>query len=191
MRRRKSLLNKSWEAVGLLVGIVGLLLAVKPRLEASPQYPMLRNSQPFTVPFRLSNTGFLPMHIDGVACYLSRVEGTSYVLGDLVVYEAGWGDRELPGGESETVQCRIGISEYPQRADIAVVVLYHNWGMPSLEMHYFRFVGSGPGDNWQWLQQPSAEIEAASQARISQWKRRVEALQQARTDGQLYHRAVR
>ena len=70
---------------------------------------------------------------------------------------------------SKTIFCPLAKSDGtpPSSADIALVVDYSSWIVPFYTFRkYERFVGQY-GDHWQWLEQPSTEIESSADQRIN------------------------
>jgi hypothetical protein len=132
-------------------------------MTVSPQEP-LNKSQPFSVPFRISNTGYFSFHVVVVTCYLHDVEfggtGGSIAFTHSTVHHGGWDGGTLERGDSQTVVCDFANS-VPKKADIAIVIDYTALFIPDAlkSRHYFRFIGTY-GDNWQWLAQPSGNIQA-------------------------------
>jgi hypothetical protein len=149
-------------AASLITGLVFL----RPQMTVSPQEPLER-SQPFSVPFRITNAGYLALHITMVNCYFEHVEVGQLTEDQSDEHSPSWDDRTLERQEPETVICYlVHAPTPPKKADIAIVVDYHPYGIPFFTFRrYFRFVGEYI-DNWQWLGQPSGPIQSNADAQI-------------------------
>ena len=92
---------------------------------------------------------------DAVRVRIGRSEVTRSVLG-----RSDWNVDVLEPNESRTVECRlVGGPRPPDVADLVIVAKYRPEGIPLTRTRMFRFVGRF-GETWQWLEQPSGEVEA-------------------------------
>jgi hypothetical protein len=145
-------------ALGILgaVGIVELL----PQMYVSPQEPT-EKSNPFSIPFRLANSGYLSFHVVTIHVYINRIVfmGTN-TIGGSVGHLAECDNFSLGRGESQSLIVNLmrGLPTPPSEADIVIVVDYDTILLPK-SRRYFRFVGAYV-DNWQWLSMHSKEIES-------------------------------
>ncbi len=166
--------------LGLILGALGLLglVELRPQMTVSPQEP-LNKSQPFSVPFRISNTGYFSFHVFLVVCYIHEVEfpGTTgpITFSGSTVHQGGWEGGTLERGDSQTVICNLA-NAIPKKADIAIVIDYAALFIPDVlkSRRYFRFVGAF-GDNWQWLPQPSGDIQAQADESVDDFIKRRKA----------------
>jgi hypothetical protein len=142
------------------------------QIRVSPQEPIER-SQPFSIPFRIENTGYLPFDVDHVYCYARKIRiGTISIIGALERSD-GWDSFTLNAGESKAIVFRfVEVPAPPDEADIAVVVEYKlAWGLLRPRRKIFRFTGARV-DNWQWLPQPSGDIESEVNSAIDDFHKR-------------------
>ena len=146
--------------VGLVVGVVELV-ELRPQISVAPQ-EAIEKSQPFSVPFRIDNTGYFSLNVEHVFCYLHRMESEHVSVYRGTLHDPSWNRFEIDRGHSKTIICnlqdQIKPLGLPKAADIAIVVDYHPFGFPKSFRKYFRFVGAYV-DNWQWLQQPPEAIQ--------------------------------
>src|SRR6266436_636347 len=154
---RKINLATALTVLGLIVGMTGLV-TLRPQLAVSPGEPIER-SQPFTVPFKITNAGLLAIRNVHVIGYVHRLEIGGFSMEKSIMESAGWTADELGRGESKTIVFRLLKAPAPPKtADIAIVVDYQAYALPFMTpRNVFRFVGEYV-DTWQWLPQPSAEI---------------------------------
>ena len=160
-------------ALSLIIGAVGALgvVELRPKIVVYPQEPLLDAAQPFSAPFRITNNGYLSVGVERINCYVQEVRAAKLYMGKDLYDQEDWDGKTLDRGESETVLCKVAqVKAWPEKADIAIVVDYRAWPIPLSSRRYFRFVGSGSSDNWQWLPQPSADIKADADSAIHQWK---------------------
>ncbi len=147
---------------GLLVTTIGLigLVALWPSLRVSPQ-PPLDPAQPFSVPFQITNASYVPVCGVTVSCYAHRVKVGGMTMQSCLMSNRGWTATRLGRGESMTVIPNlVQAPVLPGEADIVIAVNYGLVGVPFSKLrHFTRFVGHF-GASWQWLQQPSKEIQA-------------------------------
>ena len=61
--------------LGLILGVFGSvgIIELRPQITVSPQEP-IEKSNPFSVPFRIDNTGYLAFHVDHVFAYASKIK---------------------------------------------------------------------------------------------------------------------
>jgi hypothetical protein len=150
----------TWPTIlGLTLGVLGLagLIELRPQVAVTPQ-GQLAGKDPFSAPFRISNTGYFSFRIKLVTCYLRELESEHVRLRSGTDHSRDWDNHVLDRGESETILCSFYPTtpqEPPKKADIAIVADIDTWFNAR---RYFRFVGAY-GDNWQWLAQPSGDIQ--------------------------------
>ena len=151
------------EILMLVIGLLGLagLIAFRPLLEVSPSNP-IDPRQPFSVPFKITNTGLLAIRDVTIYCYIHRVEVGPLMVTNCVVGQPDWNINKLDRGESKTIICRlVQAPTMPSDADIAIVVDHKAFGVPfKVLRRVFRFIGQY-GATWQWLPQPSADIQSS------------------------------
>lgn len=96
-------------------------------MEVSPKTELV-NSQPFSVPFSIHNSGYLSFTIQRAVCYAAKVK-----IGNMMITDSGVGNLhppidELESGHNETVFCNLAkVATRPSEADIAIVVDYTPW----------------------------------------------------------------
>ena len=156
--------------LGLIVGLVGLvgLIALRPQVSVSPMEP-LRKSEPFSVPFRVVNSGVLSLRLDHAYCYLHEAHLDRQITwkGD-ILFRRDWNHKMLDAGEAETVACDIGRwNDAVRMADVVIVVDIRWLYIPWSSRRFFRFQGTYT-DNWQWLAQPSSPIRAEADENVGQ-----------------------
>jgi hypothetical protein len=153
---------------GLILTAVGLI-ALRPQVTVSPGEPLAR-SQPLEASFCITNSGLLTIHGVKVVIYVHHFEiPSTMTLDDSTFSYKGWEGGILERGETETILWnfgQLGVASPSMKADIAIVVDY---ALPLVSFYhsrrYFRFAGQY-GDNWRWLAQPSAGIQADADAAI-------------------------
>lgn len=157
------------EGINRVISLVLGLIIFRPQLSVSPG-DAIERSQPFSVPFKVSNVGLLSVHNVNIYCYVHRVEAGPATIERSVVGNKDWYVKELIAGESKTVICRLVHSPNPPRkADIAIVADYNVTGLPFKRLRRVeRFIGAY-ADNWQWLHQPSGEIRAKLDSDLKKW----------------------
>ena len=157
--------------LGILLTVVGLI-ALRPQLTVSTS-DGIEKSQPFSVPFKVTNTGLLAVKEVKIYCYVRALKVGTFTADRNLVGDKGWGAAELERGESKTIICRFVKGDVvPKSADIAIVVDYHAFGIPFKKLRrFFRFVGEHE-NGWQWLAQPSEEIRAEVDEQIAYWGKR-------------------
>jgi len=152
--------------IGLGLGVVGLvgLIALRPQVTVSPA-DALEHSQPFSVPFHITNASFYAIDDVTPTFYIHRLmmaEGSDINVGNnLVQYPA----QNLEHGETGTVICQFTqVGSFPSDADVVVVIDYRISWIPFWHpRQYFRFVGRY-GDNWQWLAEPIGSVRKETDA---------------------------
>jgi hypothetical protein len=152
------------------VGAAGVI-ELRPQLAVSPQEP-IEKSQPFSVPFRINNTGYFSFHVDHVFCYISKIVAAGYTDTSSTSHHPDWNNFELDRSESKTIITGLlHAPNVPTTADIAIVVDVRpfRW-FPRSSRRYFRFTG-GYIDTWQWLAQPSEPIQADADKTIEEHMR--------------------
>jgi hypothetical protein len=140
-------------------------------MTVSPQEPM-EKSQPFSIPFRIDNSGYFSFYVDHVFCYLNSVKGEHVTVSKGTLHDPSWNRFDLERGEPKTVICnlqdQIKPLGLPKAADIAIVVDYRPFQhFPRSFRRYARFTGAYV-DNWQWLGQPSGPIQADADKEIEE-----------------------
>jgi hypothetical protein len=125
------------------------------------------------VPFKITNTGLLAIRNVTICCYIHHVKVGPVTVKSSLIGQPDWSIEELGRGESKTIIGRlIQAPMMPSEADIAIVIDYKAFGVPFATLRRaFRFIGQY-GTTWQWLPQPSADIRADIDERISFWKER-------------------
>ena len=173
--------SRTWTlptVLGLIIGIVGAvgIIELRPQISVVPQ-EAIEKSQPFSVPFRIDNTGYLSFYVDRVFCYLNSVEGERVKVSRGTLHDPSWNRFELDRGEPKAIMCnlqdQIKPLGLPKTADIAIVVDYRpSQHFPKSYRKYFRFTGAYV-DSWQWLAQPSAPIQAEADRQIEEHMRQI------------------
>lgn len=174
----KKLSSASWHTIlGLILGLAGSLgvIQLRPQIVVMPQAPLVKR-QPFSVPFRVDNSGYFACPVDHVFVYVRRLKSRSTDLGQTTIHEADWNHFLLERAEGKTIMVKLADfppGDLPSEADIEVVVDYRPFEhFPASFRRYFRFEGAF-GDNWQWLKQPSADIQAETDRQIAKHMRNV------------------
>lgn len=151
--------------LGIAMGAAGLV-SLWPSISTEP-LPLPDPAQPFLVPFKVTNSGYLPIKDLRGHCYIDKIK-----VGDLNVENSvlsGWEADYLARGESMTMMVDLIDSQVPPapaEADIAIVVDYKPLLMPFLSLRgVSRFVGHH-GATWQWLRQTSAELKRRIRATL-------------------------
>ena len=146
--------------LGLAIGIAGLivgLITLRPQLSASAGDPV-EKLLPFSVPFQITNTGYLPVRSLRVFCDAVRVRLGGSQVTRAVIGRSDWDTDILQPNESRTIECRlVRTSRPPEIADLVIVAKYRATGIPITLTRMFRFVGRF-GDTWQWTKQPIEEV---------------------------------
>ena len=147
--------------LGILLTAVGLI-ALMPSLTITPLAPT-DPAQPFSVPFQITNTSFYPLNDVTVYGYMHRIQVGGLIAERNLMSNGNWNTKHLGRGESITIIPNfIHAPILPAEADIAIVVDYKMFVLPFIQKrHFARFVGNF-GVNWQWLQQPSNEVQSAA-----------------------------
>ena len=97
---------------GTLLAILSLLLtaagliALRPQLSVSVQ-EQIEHLQPFSAPFRITNTGLLSIHLKSVICYFDEIDYPATSFRFVTEHRAQWDNVTLGGGDSETIICSI------------------------------------------------------------------------------------
>jgi AraC-like DNA-binding protein len=164
--------------LGIIIGIVGALgvVELRPQISVSPQEP-IEKLQPFSVPFRIDNTGYLSFYVDRVFCYLNSVEVEHVSIQKGTLHDPSWNRFDLDRGDPKTIICnlqnQINPLGLPKAADIAIVIDYRpSEHFPKSFRKYFRFTGAYV-DNWQWLAQPSSPIQADADKEIEEHMKQI------------------
>ena len=157
--------------LGVVLAAVGLI-ALRPQLKVEPSVATDR-SQPFSVPFKISNDGLLSVQNVKISFYVHRLEVGPITVNRSISENNEWETGELGRGESKTVIFHFARAPMlPKKADVAIVVDHTAWGVPFKTLRsVFRFVGVY-GDTWQWLPQPSSEIRGDVDNLIKYWQDR-------------------
>ena len=145
-------------AILAVLGAVGVI-ALRPQMAISPQEP-LETSQPFSVPFRIENTGYSSWWLQRTFCYYHKVQIGGNNIEKSTSHSVGWNHHTIERSEAETIRCNLAHAPVmPAAADIAIVVDYRPWRkFPWIFRMIFRFKGEYV-NNWQLLAQPSEEIQ--------------------------------
>ena len=137
---------------------------MRPQMTVTPQEPLIKQ-EPFSVPFEIDNTGYFSFPVDHVFVYMNEIRYGHMLVTRSVSHRSEWDRFILDRGEGKTIVTRIANFK-PETADIAVVIDYRPFKrFPISFRRYFRFVGAY-GDTWQWLKQPSSEIQDAAASEI-------------------------
>lgn len=161
--------------LGLTLGVVGSVgvVELRPQMAVVPQCDPLKKGQPFSIPFRITNVGYFSFKVVTAHCYFHAMFGTTLQGGKIdmkrgTLHDKTWDNLFLGRGESKTLTCEIQQLPpiVPSQADIAVVIDYNATVYPTARS-YFRFIGAS-GDNWQWLAQPSREIQKDADRQVDE-----------------------
>jgi len=161
--------------LGLILGVVGAMgiIELRPQVTVLPQEP-IEKSQPFSVPFRIENSGYLSFYVDNVFCYASKIKVGSVNVERSTVHWRDWNNFELGRGESKTIVPNLVYApNFPSTADIAIVMdVRPFYRFPWSFRRYFRFTGAYV-DNWQWLAQPVGPIKNGADEAIEDHMRKI------------------
>jgi hypothetical protein len=154
--------------LGTVLSIVGLLIAVislvtlRPQVSVSPA-EALQHSQPFSVPFHITNSSFYAIDQVTPTFYIHRLMVGGVDLGKNLNQFSE--TKRLEHGETGTILCEfVETASFPQEADVVVVVDYRIPWIPFWHpRQYFRFLGRY-GDNWQWLAEPIGTVRREADA---------------------------
>src|SRR5690242_8286284 len=101
--------------LSLLIGIVGTagIVELRPQMAVVPQCEPLKKGQPFSIPFKISNTGYFSFDVSSVHCYFAKMEGKA-IDQNLVVHleratlhDKAWDHRRLERAEGQTLMCEV------------------------------------------------------------------------------------
>lgn len=130
------------------------MLPVLPEIAVTPGSALLR-TEPFSVPFSITNNGYIPIRDVDAWCYLAEVEFKPGFRFEGLGISSKDAPRaaSLGHGGTLTLECPLR-GAVRDRADIAVIVdhgfpLIPFWRTRSIT----RFIGAA-GDEWQWRRQP-------------------------------------
>ena len=152
--------------LGLILGVLGSMgvVELRPQMAVVPQCEPLKKGLPFSIPFKITNIGYFSFKVVTAHCYFHTMfgitpQGAKIDMKRGTLHDNTWDNLFLERGESKTFTCEIQQLPpiVPSQADIAIVIDYNAAVYPTARS-YFRFVGAS-GDNWQWLAQPSREIQ--------------------------------
>jgi hypothetical protein len=149
--------------LGLVLGVIGAVgvIELRPQMLVSPQEPTQR-SQPFSVPFRIENTGYLSFYVEHVSCVVNKVKVGELQISDSVKPFPEWDGIVLDRADGGTVTCNIYSGPITPKtiADIAIVIDYKPCrSFPFGPFtKYFGFDGRYV-DNWQWTRKPSRQSQ--------------------------------
>jgi hypothetical protein len=135
-------------------------------MTVTPQDPIAR-SQPFSSPFRIDNTGYVPFWIEHVYCYAGDVRWSFVTMKRILERSLDWEHFPLQRNESKTILCNVlDAPTPPQQADIVIAVDYRPLPfLPWTLRKLVRFTGAY-ADQWQWLRQPIGPIESETNRAI-------------------------
>ncbi len=137
---------------GLAIALVVAYLQLRPQMEVSPKEE-IEKSQPFSSPFTIHNSGYLPFRIERTFCYANNIQAAQTTIQDSVAtWDTEPRNAEVESGHNDTVFCKwMHSAAPPSRADIVIVIDYAPFGFPATytSRQYFRFVGAYI-DTWQW-----------------------------------------
>lgn len=155
--------------LGVLLTAVGLV-ALWPSMVVDA-CPPTDQSQPFSVPFKITNTGYLPVKNVKIYCYAHRVRVGPIDAQSNLMSNSKWSTSHLGRGESITIIANfVKAPVLPAEADMAIISDFNSFGAPFLKLRSLtRFVGHF-GETWQWLKQPSHEVKAAAARMIDRAK---------------------
>jgi hypothetical protein len=156
---------------GVLLTAVGLI-GLWPSLTVVPGAPF-DPEQPFSVPFKITNSGYLPIRNLKTHCYVHRVSAGKLTAACNLLSDKSWNTAHLARSESITIITSfIDAPRHPAEADLAIVLDHNAFGIPFINLrNIFRFVGRFRA-TWQWLQQPSSEIKGEVDKLMSYWAER-------------------
>jgi hypothetical protein len=143
------------------------LAALRPRMQILQEPPLIK-TEALSVPFRIQNSAYFEESIKNALCYYREIKYGAITLNDNLARAGLASGAILSPDGSKTIYCFLVKSDGrpPTSADIALVVDYKYWIVPFYTFRkYERFVGQY-GDHWQWVQQPTAEIEAGANTQI-------------------------
>jgi len=159
--RKSSYFGTVLTIVGLVLAVVALI-SLRPQVNVSPA-DALDHSQPFSVPFHITNASFYAIDDVQPTFYIHRLMISGVNAGENLV---GFSEtKTLEHAESATVMCNFTpVEGLPQDADVVLVIDYRVWWIPFWHpRQYFRFVGRY-GDNWQWLSEPIGTVRKDTDA---------------------------
>lgn len=151
--------------LGIAIGAAGLV-SLWPSISTQP-LPLPDPAQPFLVPFKVTNSGYLPIKDLRGHCYIDKM-----TVGDLNVENSvlsGWEADYLARGESMTMMVDLVDSQVraaPAEADIAIVVDYKPLLMPFVSLRGISRFAGHHGDTWQWFQQATAGLRKRIRASL-------------------------
>jgi hypothetical protein len=154
--------TKIWTTHNIL-GVMLSLLAAGGVIELRPQFTVepqaeLKTSEPFSVPFQITNTGYLAINASFVLFYIHDLQFAGDDIKDNIVWSRDWENFIIEEEDSKTITCSVTKGgPPPTRADVVVAVGYTYLGVKWTR--YFRFVGTHM-DNWKWLPEPHDDITA-------------------------------
>lgn len=156
------------------------VIELRPQMLVSPQEP-IEKGQPFSVPFRLDNTGYLSFYVADVFCYTQELSVGGLHIHANSSHNSDFDNVVLDRAEGGTVTCSYtyrGPISPDTVADMAIIIDYKPFrAFPfGTFRKYFRFTGRYV-DNWQWTRKPSAEIEAEANEQIEEHLRRNKAFE--------------
>ena len=164
-----------------LVTVIGALGAVEliPQISVQPLEPIAK-SQPFSVPFRIQNTGYLHFYVEQIFCYMKSVETDELTFSNTLFHDPGWDHFNLDRAESKTISCNLYKQVHPlpipKQAELVIVVIYRPFrSFPHSFRNHFYFVGAYE-DNWQWLAEPSDPVRQEADKAIDNYLRRIPVL---------------
>jgi hypothetical protein len=136
-------------------------------LIVSPQTPT-DPAQPFSVPFQITNASYFPLRDVKIFCYAHRVKVGGMTITSCLSTNQNWNARHLGRGESTTIITNfVHAPILPAEADIVIAAKYLVPAIPFARLWYFaRFEGNF-GTIWQWLRQPSKQVQAAAKRMIN------------------------
>ncbi len=175
-QKRHSSKIRSWTlptVLGLVLTALGLagLIELRPQIAVTPE-PPLTQGQPFSVPFRIENTGYFPFFISRVFMYAVDVKRSRTTIKEGTTTLPDWNCFVLDRAESNTIVTKFA-NFMPDTADIVLVVDYRPLkSFPFDSRRYFRFVGAH-GDNWQWLKEQSADIQSEADKHIEDLMKKI------------------
>lgn len=160
------------EAILIILAVAGALgiIALRPQILITAKHP-LSNSDAFSVPFQIENTGYLSFFVSDVFVFVHKADFPRHVLhSDNISNSRSWNDFTLNRGEAKTIEQEI-VKGIPNKADILVAVDYkpESW-FPVSFRKYFRFVFVHRQD-WTWYKEPSSDLQSEADPKINAFLR--------------------
>ena len=173
IHKLKVLVLWPWKLVGtlaILLGVTGVF-SLLPRLDIVPSVGYEKADDPLDTPLSLSNSGFLPIRIESVSSYIydwRTASGSS-----MSTFSIGYhGGGTLHSGDSVDFAPSnlITMADKKLKADLLVIVAYHQWGWPRVLEKRIRFkVTRDHDDKWVWSRPYLTDEDRKGQAKTKIW----------------------